>query len=353
MRIKANHLSMHLQRQLDPLYFIYGEEPLTRTETIDAIRLAAEKQGFIEREQYEITSVDVINQLKLSLDTIGLFSRKRLIECRINEGKFTKANGDAMVEFIHSLPTPDTILVFIAEKLETSTKKANWFLALESKAVTITANTLTNKELPVWIIDRLQKKGLKANQSAIECLISRTEGNLLSTAQTIEKLCLARTHAATHSIEITEKDILLHSSGDTRFSLFDLVDAALSGSKNRTIQILMSLRNEGIDPTLILWAITREVRNIIAIQNRLQSGDPSPRALREYGVFQHRVEIVVSFLKRCSANQIQLHDYLIQAKNIDEKIKTYQKEDSFRLLLSLALSISGLTFIETLEGVAK
>jgi hypothetical protein len=51
MLLKGEQLDAHLERELRPLYVLYGDEPLLVLEAADAIRAkAARKQGYSERE---------------------------------------------------------------------------------------------------------------------------------------------------------------------------------------------------------------------------------------------------------------------------------------------------------------
>ena len=52
MKIKAEQLQAHLQKQLLPIYVVSGDESLLAQESIDAIRAAAKGHGFTERELF-------------------------------------------------------------------------------------------------------------------------------------------------------------------------------------------------------------------------------------------------------------------------------------------------------------
>src|SRR3546814_3193381 len=54
VQIKANQIATHLAKGLAPLYLVAGEEPLVLQETLDAIRAAARKAGFSEREVLDV-----------------------------------------------------------------------------------------------------------------------------------------------------------------------------------------------------------------------------------------------------------------------------------------------------------
>ena len=50
MLLKGEQLAAHLERELRPLYVVYGDEPLLVIEAADAIRARARQQGYSERE---------------------------------------------------------------------------------------------------------------------------------------------------------------------------------------------------------------------------------------------------------------------------------------------------------------
>ena len=50
MQLRPEQLAAHLDKPLAPLYLLHGDEPLLVIEAGDAIRAAARRQGFEERE---------------------------------------------------------------------------------------------------------------------------------------------------------------------------------------------------------------------------------------------------------------------------------------------------------------
>ena len=45
MLLKGEQLAAHLERELKPIYLVYGDEPLLVIEAADAIRAAARSRG--------------------------------------------------------------------------------------------------------------------------------------------------------------------------------------------------------------------------------------------------------------------------------------------------------------------
>jgi len=55
MLLKGEQLAAHLERELRPLYVVYGDEPLLVIEAADAIRAKARQQGYSEYEHFDET----------------------------------------------------------------------------------------------------------------------------------------------------------------------------------------------------------------------------------------------------------------------------------------------------------
>ena len=50
MNLRGEQLEAHLAKTLASLYVVHGDEPLLALEAADALRAAARKRGFTERE---------------------------------------------------------------------------------------------------------------------------------------------------------------------------------------------------------------------------------------------------------------------------------------------------------------
>lgn len=335
MRIPAKQLGAHLKQELAPLYLVFGEEPLQRMEAIETLRQKANQQGYL-RLRFEVTAQFDWENFKVELNSLNLFSEKRLIECHLAEGKVGKIGAEALTQILKPFP-PEVVFLFIfSDKLDTAVAKSVWFTTLERMGISVVASPIPQSELKAWLKRRCAANDLIINDEAIDCLQTYTEGNLLASGQAIEKLKFIQQD---DKIPIQVQDILNLVGVDTHFSLFEFADAVLSGSPQRTIQVFTSLRDEGIELILILWVLTREVRNIIPLARLALKGPLTAQAVKEQGVWQHRVPLVTAFLKRCPLSN--LHSALIRAQHIDGLIKNNQQIDGARALLSLSLMLTG------------
>jgi len=334
MRIQARDLLLHLKRGLNNLYCVFGEEPLQHKEAIEAIRAKAKSEGYTERAVFEITPHFDWAILLEDLNTGSLFSEKRLVECRLSENSIRKKEAELLIKLFDSAIDQNIILLLSAQKIDLKLQQSLWFTTLEQKGCVIPARPLTQTESLVWLKNRLAAAGFQASPDTLQILFDRTEGNLLAAAQTIEKCQLCVEPPLLTIDHINELTGL-----DARFTVFDLIDAVLAGSIERTSRLFSSLKNEGIDPILISWAIVREVRMVILILYKMHSEPKQMINFAEHGVWKRREPLLKTFINRSSVSKLQ--QILIQAKLCDDIIKGRRKGDAWILLFSICLTLTG------------
>ena len=115
-------------------------------------------------------------------------------------------------------------------------------------------------------------------------------------------------------------------------SVLAAVDAA------RAARILDGLRGEGEDPILVLWALSRETRQMAKIQVSVQAGTPATQAMRAAGVWDSRQALVGKALRRLPLPRLQ--EALKRAADIDRMVKGLLKGDVWDELLQLGLSLA-------------
>ena len=93
-------------------------------------------------------------------------------------------------------------------------------------------------------------------------IADRVEGNLLAAGQEIEKLRLLHGEG-----KVTAEDVSPAVANSSRFDVFILVDAALGGDAKRALKVLAGLRAEGVEPVIVVWALTRELRTLAKIMD--------------------------------------------------------------------------------------
>lgn len=332
-RLSAEQLPKSLQ-QLRPVYLVTGDEPLLVQEACDAIRGEARKQGFSERELFHADPHFQWDQVLQSANSMSLFAEKKLLEVRLTQSKLNEKGSHAILEYCKS-PAEDTLLLLIGPKLEKATQNSKWFKALDGCGVAVAIWPINSKQLPRWIEQRLQKSGLRADSQTIDILASRVEGNLLAAVQEIEKLKLVAGADGVIDRAIMASAVV----NSARYDVFGLVDKALSGDARSAATTLNGLRSEGSEATIILWALTREVRTLISLKTAQQEGLPMEAVAKRHGVFERRLPLVKGALQRLNLPTLRL--LIRECGYTDRTIKGMASGDPWGILLDIVLTLSG------------
>ncbi len=333
MRIRLEQLHAHLARNLARLYLVYGDEPLLVQEAADAIRGSAYGQGYGERDCLTVEAGFDWNRFLQSAASRSLFAARRLLELRLGAAKLDEAGGKALQAYAQR-PADDALLLLSAGKLDAAAQKSAWFKALDGVGVIVPVWPVEVSQLPDWIARRLQQGGLQPTPEAVALLAQRVEGNLLAAAQEI-----ARLQMLFGAGPLTAEQLLEVVGDSARYSVYDLVDAALASQSERTVRILYGLRDEGVEPVLVSWALHREIRLLAVLAFALRQGQPLEVELTRNSVWEKRKSLLRHATQRLSVEACRR--LLAQCAQIDRRVKGVDPGDPWDALLSLGLGLAG------------
>jgi DNA polymerase-3 subunit delta len=261
LRLRAEQLPGTLARGLAGIYLISGDEPLLAGEAADAVRAAARAAGFADRLVFFIDKSFSWDELRLASQSLSLFAEKRLFELRIPSGKPDK--GGALLAELAARPAPDLAYLVITGKLDKKTGDVPWVQAIEKHGIWVQVSPVDTAALPAWLRGRAKMLHIDIDPQACQLIVDRVEGNLLAAQQELEKLRLLANGG------IIGIDLVLRSVGDSaRYDVFQLAEAAAAGDAPRALRVLLGLKSEGVEPTLILWALVRELRGMWQARER-------------------------------------------------------------------------------------
>ena len=258
MKLQFDTLSSHLAGEPARAYLVSGDEALLVGEAADAIRARVKRAGFAEREVFFIERVADWEGVRASSNNLSLFGARKLIELRLPSGKPGVGGSNAIVELLRD-PNPDNVYLMLTGKLEREQTNGAWVKAFDAAGAFLPIWPIDVTRLPQWLRARAAKLSLDLQEDAVRFIVERTEGNLLAAQQELEKLRLLAPAGETSRVDLAA---VQSSIGDSaRFDVFQLGDAALGGDVPRALRILGGLRSEGVEPTLALWSLSREIHN--------------------------------------------------------------------------------------------
>jgi DNA polymerase-3 subunit delta len=333
MLLKGEQLAAHLDRDLKAVYVIYGDEPLLVIEAADAIRAAARRKGFDEREVLTAIAGFNWNELHLATGNMSLFGGRQLIDLRIPTGKPGREGGKAIQDYC-ARPSPDALLLVTLPGLDWTEEKATWLKALTEAGVAVKLIPPNLAELPAWIAGRLRRQQQKTGNDALRFIAERVEGNLLAAHQEIQKLALLYP-AGELSLQQIQEAVL----NVARYDLDGLREALLSGDVARLTRTLDGLQQEGEAPPLVLWAMTEEVRALAQVKAGQKQGQPVDALLKEARVWGARQSLFKRALPR--VKEAAANAALEDAARIDRMIKGIGGGDVWTEFLRLGLGLAG------------
>jgi DNA polymerase III subunit delta len=310
MKIRPDQLKSHLQHNLRPVYFVSGDESLQLMESTDALRATARAQGYVEREVLEVDAHFDWQQLLDAGNSMSLFADKRILDLRLPSGKPGKQGSDVLQAYA-ARPADDAVLIISAGKLESAAKNSKWFKSLDNAGVVIQCWPVNVAELPRWIEQRMCDRGMQPAAGATALLAERVEGNMLAAAQEVDKLLLLY---GTGNISVQQ--IMEAVADSARYSVYDLVDAVLAADVARAARMVIGLQAEGEALTLVVWALSREVRGLLEMS---ESGLSADAAVIKAGVWENRRALVMRALRRHPA--MRWKQFLKRCARLDKMSK--------------------------------
>ena len=327
MQIKPNQLSHQLQKNIAPLYTLFGNEPLLIAETTDLIRASATQQNYTEREVFTVDHRFDWDELQQANNNLSLFGDKRVMDIRIPSGKPGREGGKAIEAYCQTLPQ-DTITLITLPRIDKQGQSTKWFKALENTGVTVPFYPIERAQLPAWIEQRLIKQLQSTDTETLQFLADSVEGNLLAAHQEISKLALLYPVGKLSFEQV--KDAVLEVA---RYDVFKLSEAMMAGNAARYVRILEELKGEGTAPPLILATLAEQIRSLLLIRKGLDAGKPMMQLMREARVWGERQRLMENAARRIGVKS--LTNALLLAARIDRISKGVAMGDTWDELIQL------------------
>ena len=169
-------------------------------------------------------------------------------------------------------------------------------------------------------------------------MAERTEGNLLAAHQELQKLTLLAADG-----RITADTILSSVTDSARFDVFQLGEAVLAGDAERALRMIAGLRGEGTEPTLVLWALTKAMRDLW--NGMANAGGGKPRT------WQRQSAALDKGLRR--AGRLSFPALTVRAGRADRMVKGRLAGNAWDEIALLAADICGRSPLPAPQTVLK
>ena len=106
----------------------------------------------------------------------------------------------------------------------------------------------------------------------------------------------------------------------SRYNVFQLVDVMLSGDAVKMVKMLYRLEAEGVEPTIVCWALTREWQILSSLLADKQAGKSIN--WNQYRIWKARQNIYLGAMQRLSFKALDNIQQKLQV--LDQRIKQSQ-----------------------------
>ncbi|MDP4537090.1 DNA polymerase III subunit delta [Alkalimonas collagenimarina] len=289
-KLYANQLPQQLQQELALSYIVFGDEPLQLQESLDHIRRQAKQQGYLERQQFKVDAQFDWGQLTSALQSLSLFSDRRLIELDLSQQKLTTASSNEL-KSLAALLHPDTLLLIFGDRSPAEVARQSWLKAFPANTVFVSIYPLDDQQFRQWLQQQLRQEKLQLSADAMQLFLHHCSGNMLAARQNLDKLLLTF-----GPCQLDEPALTAFLSDQSSFTIFQLSDALLAGHSQQAFHRLERLCGQDEEPTLIGWQLQREVQNLLQLQQ--VSAAERSALFKKLGIWPKRQPLYQQALQR-------------------------------------------------------
>lgn len=330
MRIYSERVAEQLKKSLTPIYLVFGNEPLLIHETLSLIVQKAKTLGYEEIHRYQADSGIDWDSIYDQTQALSLFSSRQVIEIALPETGANAATANHLVELCQRV-NPDILFIIHGTKLTKAQENSRWFKTLSANATLVNCLTPDLNRLPQFVSQRCARLGLSPDQEAIQMLAQWHEGNLLALVQSLEKLVLLYPDGKLSLIRLEES-----LSRHNHYTVFHWTDSLLEGKPNRAQRILRQLKAEGVETTILLRTIQKELLLIWQLKGK-QQGQLSAEFDR-LRIWSSKRPLYQAAINRLNIEMIQ--NIIKQLAAIEILVKTQYSDSPWLALEQLSLDIS-------------
>jgi DNA polymerase-3 subunit delta len=319
VQLRAGELEAQLRKSLLPAYAIHGDEPLLAMEAADAVRAAARRAGFTEREVLEPGRGFDWSEFTHATGSLSLFAARKIVELRLAGGKPGTQGAEAIAAYC-GRPSEDQLLLVTLPRLDRTGQGSAWFNALARLGAVVDVWPVERLRLPAWIGERLARQKQRAPREVLEFLSERVEGNLLAAHQELQKLALLAPEGEL-ALDMVQEAV----ASVARYDPYDAAEALVSGELARYVRVIEGLHAEGEATTFILFVISGALF-------ALQEGSAER-------IFNRSLKRAVeSAVRRFSKKRID--EAIAEAAAIDRVIKGVGTGDAWQAFIRLGLKLA-------------
>lgn len=321
--------------QFAPIYLVYGTEAYLINETKQLLieHVLQEDEMDFNFSQFDLEEIPVETALE-DVETLPFIGERRLVFMQnpffltSEKSKSKVEHNVKRLEAYLSDPVPYSIVVLTApyEKLDERKKITK---ELKRKAVLVEAKKLGDRELKVWVKERVAEYHVQIDDQATELLLELAGTNLMMLTNELDKMSLYVGDDERITVEVVEKLV----AKSLEQNIFTLVDSVLQRKMESAMTILHDLLRQNEEPIKILSVMAGQVRLMYQVKELSRQGYSQQKIAGQLRVHPYRVKLALEKTGKFQERELlSIIDNLAEA---DYKMKTGQADKAITLELLL------------------
>jgi DNA polymerase-3 subunit delta len=265
------------QNRLEPLYLLFGAEDYLRDRAARAISEAVLKDAPLREfneSSYSLLSTDV-QQAIAAAEQLPMMAPRRVVRMT-DFGKLREADEEALMRYV-TRPAESSVVIFIADDLDKRRKLSKTLLDV---CTGVEFAPLAEGELAAWAKGRLKELKVETDERTLHQLIALVGSNVRTLSNELEKLATASLGHGRITMEMV--DGLVGRSRE--LSNFELTDHLIARNRQRALQILHRLLDDGAEPVMLIGLIASNYHRLALAKELMSQGASEQEVFRLVGM---------------------------------------------------------------------
>ncbi len=314
-------LERSLREGVRPLYLLLGPEIYLRrvaAQQITEVALSRTLLREFNEASFSLLS-DSVQSAVAAADQLPMMSDMRVVRIR-NFARLREADEDTLIRYLNN-PSPSTVMIFSADELDKRKKSSKVLL---DTCTVVEFSPLKDSEAKAWAKSHLKELEITADDQVLSEIIRLVGTDVQTLSNELEKLASAA--AQTGRITMPFVDELIGRSRE--LSNFELGDHLLSGNRQRVLETLHRLLEDGAEPVMLVGLIAGNYHRL-ALGKHLLTRGGREAVFRNISLPPFKRDSYISTLQRSTAAKIARGIQLTAAADL--AIKTSQATPRLQL----------------------
>jgi DNA polymerase-3 subunit delta len=269
------------------LYLLFGAESFLRDLAARAIADTSLKEAALREfneASFSLANTDVQHAIAAA-EQLPMMASRRVVQIK-DFGKLRESDEEALMRYV-TRPVESSVMIFIADDLDKRRKLSKTLLDV---CAAIEFAPLSDTELAEWAKKRLKELKAQTDERTLHQIVALVGSDVRTLSNELEKLATAALGSGLISMEMV--DTLVGRSRE--LSNFELADHLIARNRQRALQTLQRLLDDGAEPVMLIGLIGSNYRRLALAKELMSKGAANQDVYRQVGIFGRREEFLAT-----------------------------------------------------------